>query len=254
MKYQTTPSLNGRLGLAVISILVLLAACSTEDMAFDPSKEAIENQGTQDEEPTEQPSQETTEEAPTYIQPTPATQTTPPGNDGAIDELNCATTREEIKFHWGTDSGDGFENSIYGPYLLNDARTGVHADYDRFVLEFEPDINEPDGSPDSFHVFWADGTPLSMGSGDPISVSGTNALEVFVLGYGYARDESAEPSQAPQSLSPTRTGNLKQAVWDGEFEGVLHWVLGVQEKVDFRVLSIPNPPRLVVDVCRTSSE
>ena len=78
MKYQTTPSLNGRLGLAVISILVLLVACSTEDMAFEPSKEAIDNLGTQDEEPAEQPIQETTEEAPVYIQPTPTTQTTPP--------------------------------------------------------------------------------------------------------------------------------------------------------------------------------
>ena len=254
MKYQTTPSLNGKLGLAAISLLVLLAACSTEDMVFEPSKEAIENQGTQDIEQVDQPTPETTEERPAYIQPTPTSQTITPSNDGAIDELNCAVIREEIKFHWGTDSGDGFENSIYGPYLLNDARTGVHADYDRFVLEFEPDITEPDGSPDSFQVFWADGTPLSMGSGDPISVRGDYALEVFVLGYGYSRDESAEPSQAPQSLSPTRTGNLKQAVWDGEFEGVLHWVLGVEEKVDFRVLSISNPPRLVVDVCRTSSD
>ncbi|MEE3073095.1 MAG: hypothetical protein VX305_02265, partial [Actinomycetota bacterium] len=188
-----------------------------------------------------------------FIQPTPVIQTTPPGYDGAIDELNCATIREEIAFHWGTDSGDGFENSIYGPYLLKDARTGVHADYDRFVLEFETDVNEPNGSPDSFHVFWADGIPLSIGSGDPISVTGGYALEVFVLGYGYSRNESAKPSQAPQSLSPTRTRNLKQAVWDGEFEGVLHWVLGTEERVDFRVLSIPNPPRLVVDVCTTSS-
>ena len=46
-------------------------------------------------------------------------------------------------------------------------RTGVHADYDRFVLEFEPDINEPDGSPDSFHVFWADGIPLIYGEWRP---------------------------------------------------------------------------------------
>ncbi|GIR34694.1 MAG: hypothetical protein CM15mP49_00790 [Actinomycetota bacterium] len=105
--------------------------------------------------------------SPVFIQPTPVIQTTPPGYDGAIDELNCATTREEIKFHWGTDSGDGFENSIYGPYLLNDARTGVHADYDRFVLEFEPDVNEPNGSPDSFHVFWADGIPLIYGERRP---------------------------------------------------------------------------------------
>ena len=253
MKHQTFAPFNGRLLLALISLLALVVACSTEDMVFEPSQEAIENQSAQDVAPVEQPTSEPTENSPVFIQPTPVIQTTPPGYDGAIDELNCATTREEIKFHWGTDSGDGFENSIYGPYLLNDARTGVHADYDRFVLEFEPDTNEPDGSPDSFHVFWADGIPLSMGSGDPISVTGEYALEVYVLGYGYSRNESAEPSQAPQRLSPTRTRNLKQAVWDGEFEGVLHWVLGLEERVDFRVLSIPNPPRLVVDVCTTSS-
>ena len=253
MKHQTFAPFNGRLLLALISLLALVVACSTEDMVFEPSQEAIESQSAQDVAPVEQPTSEPTENSPVFIQPTPVIQTTPPGYDGAIDALNCATTRKEIKFHWGTDSGDGFENSIYGPYLLNDARTGVHADYDRFVLEFEPDTNEPDGSPDSFHVFWADGIPLSMGSGDPISVTGEYALEVYVLGYGYSRNESAEPSQAPQRLSPTRTRNLKQAVWDGEFEGVLHWVLGLEERVDFRVLSIPNPPRLVVDVCTTSS-
>ncbi len=253
MKHQTIAPFNARLLIALILLLSLIVACSTEDMVFEPSQEAIENQSTQDIEPVEQPTPESTKEEPVFIQPTPVIETTPPGYDGALDELNCATATEEIKFHWGTDSGDGFENSIYGPYLLNDARTGVHADYDRFVLEFEPDINEPNGSPDSFHVFWADGIPLSIGSGDPISVTGDYALEVYVLGYGYSRNESADPSQAPQSLSPTRTRNLKQAVWDGEFEGVIHWVLGVEERVDFRVLSIPNPPRLVVDVCTTSS-
>ena len=253
MKNHTIAPFNGRLLLALISLLALIGACSTEDMVFEPSQEAIESQSTQDVEPAQQPAPETTEEAPVYIQPTPAPQTTSPSSDGALDELNCAAPREEMKFHWGTDSGDGFENAIYGPYLLNDARTGVHADYDRFVLEFEPDLNEPDGLPDSFYVFWSEETPQSMGSGEPISVRGEYVLEIFVLGYGYSRDESAEPSQAPQSLTPTRTANLRQAVSDGEFEGVLHWVLGVEERVDFRVLSIPNPPRLVVDVCRASS-
>ena len=90
-------------------------------MVFEPSQEAIENQNTKDVEPIEHLTPESTKESPVFIEPTPVIQTTPPGYDGAIDELNCATTREEIKFHWGTDSGDGFENSIYGPYLLNDA-------------------------------------------------------------------------------------------------------------------------------------
>ena len=253
MRYPNTASLHGRCLLLPVALFALLAACSTEDMVFEPSQQALENDNSQDGEPVEQATSEASEEAPVFIEPTPATQTTPPGNDGKLDELNCAIPKEEITFHWGTDSGDGFENSIYGPYLLTDARTGVHADYDRFVMEFETDPNEPDGSPDSFQILWADGTPLSMGSGEPLSVMGNYALEIFILGYGYSRNDSAEPSQAPRSLSPTRTGNLKQAVWDGEFEGVLHWVLGLEEKADFRVLSISNPPRLVVDVCRTSS-
>ena len=252
MKNRTIAPFNGRLLLALISFLALIVACSTEDMVFEPSQEAIENQNTKDVEPIEQLTPESAKESPVFIEPTPVIQRTPPGYDGAIDELNCATTREEIKFHWGTDSGDGFENSIYGPYLLNDARTGVHADYDRFVLEFETDINEPNGSQIASMCFGLMESHFLWGV-VPISVTGEYALEVFVLGYGYSRNESAEPSQAPQSLSPTRTRNLKQAVWDGEFEGVIHWVLGVDERVDFRVLSIPNPPRLVVDVCTTSS-
>ena len=45
--------------------------------------------------------------------------------------------------------------------------------------------------------------PTIYGYDDPISVTGEYALEVYVLGYGYSRNESAEPSQAPQRLSPS---------------------------------------------------
>lgn len=252
MKYQTTESRNTRYLLSCVTAFLLLIGCSTEDMVFEPSQQAIEEENPQDTQPPEDTALENDQETPVFIQPTPVIPSSPPVNDGKLDELDCANPKQEIKFHWGTDLGDGFENSIYGPYLLDDARTGVHADYDRFVLEFNADPNEPDGSPDSFQLFWATEVPTSMGSGEPISVLGNYALEVFVLGYGYARTESAEPSQAPNVLTPTRTGNLKQAVSDGEFEGVLHWVLGAEEKTDFRVLSISNPPRLVVDICRSS--
>ena len=128
---------NGRLLLALISFLALIVACSTEDMVFEPSQEAIEKQNAKDVEPIEQLTPESTKESPVFIEPTPVIQTTPPGYDGAIDELNCATTREEINFTGEQIQGTDLKNSIYGPYLLNDARTGVHADYDRFVLEFK---------------------------------------------------------------------------------------------------------------------
>ena len=54
MKHQTIAPFNGRLLLALISFLALIVACSTEDMVFEPSQEAIENQSAQDVEPIEQ--------------------------------------------------------------------------------------------------------------------------------------------------------------------------------------------------------
>ncbi|MBT95310.1 MAG: hypothetical protein CL431_05015 [Acidimicrobiaceae bacterium] len=252
MTHRTIALCSTKFLLSSLSALLLLIGCSTEDMVFEPSQQAIEEESSQDARPADESTPENDQETPVFIPPTPVIPSMPPASNVKLDELDCANPKQEIKFHWGTDLGDGFENSIYGPYLLKDARTGVHADYDRFVLEFDTDPNEPDGSPDSFQLFWATDSPTSMGSGEPIPVLGNYALEIFVLGYGYARNESAEPSQAPNLLSPTRTGNLKQAISDGEFEGVLHWVLGTEEKTDFRVLSISNPPRLVVDVCRSS--
>ena len=239
--------------LASYTLFGLLISCSTEDITFEPSPQAVETETSNETENAEESADADLEETPVFIEPTPTISTVPPGNDGVLDELDCANPKDEIAFHWGTDSGDGFENSIYGPYLLTDARTGVHADYDRFVLEFEEDPDELDGAPDSFQILWSSGTPESMGSGEPITIQGTHTLEIYLLGYGYSRDDLAEPSQAPTVLTPTRTSNLRQAIWDGEFEGVLHWILGVEYKTDFRVLSISNPPRLVIDICKSSA-
>ena len=252
MNYQIPAFKNSFFVLATCALFGLLISCSTEDMTFEPSQQAVETENSNDIESAEESVDADLEETPVFIEPTPTISTVPPGNDGVLDELDCANPKDEIAFHWGTDSGDGFENSIYGPYLLKDARTGVHADYDRFVLEFEEDPDEPDGAPDSFQILWSPGTPESIGSGEPITIQGAHTLEIYLLGYGYARNDSAEPSQAPIVLTPTRTSNLRQAIWDGEFEGVLHWILGVENKTDFRVLSISNPPRLVIDICKSS--
>ena len=48
MKNHTIAPFNGRLLLALISLLALIGACSTEDMVFEPSQEAIENQSIKD--------------------------------------------------------------------------------------------------------------------------------------------------------------------------------------------------------------
>ena len=44
------------------------------------------------------------------------------------------------------------------------------------------------------------------------------------------------------------TSVVREVVRSGDFEAVLSWAIGVQERVDFRVQALDDPARLVVDV------
>ena len=65
--------------------------------------------------------------------------------------------------------------------------------------------------------------------------------------YGYDPKTGEQTYTGPSDLKPGPP-SIIEAVATGDFEGVLHWVLGVSEEVDFRVLTLESPPRLVVDV------
>ena len=94
--------------LATCALFGLLISCSTEDMTFEPSQQAVETENSNDIESAEESVDADLEETPVFIEPTPTISTVPPGNDGVLDELDCANPKDEIAFHWGTDSGDGF--------------------------------------------------------------------------------------------------------------------------------------------------
>jgi hypothetical protein len=40
---------------------------------------------------------------------------------------------------------------------------------------------------------------------------------------------------------------VRELVRTGDFEAVLTWAVGLGDKVDFRVLTLEDPPRLAVD-------
>jgi hypothetical protein len=40
---------------------------------------------------------------------------------------------------------------------------------------------------------------------------------------------------------------VREVVRTGDFEAVLSWAVGLDDRVDFRVLTLDGPPRLVVD-------
>ena len=224
-------------------------------MTFEASEQSINEETTPEEKEIPQPTVEEQPTPPTYVAPTPEETESEQKNDGSEPELICSLTEEEISSHWGNDGGDGFENRIYGNYLLKDVRVGSHPEYDRFVMEFEQELDEPDGTPDSYTVYWATEIPRSMGEGSPMFTDqGSAYLEIYALGYAWDREDPSTIGTLPASVSSPRTVNMQEVVSDGEFEGMLHWVIAADEQVGFRVLSIPNPPRLVVDICTSTNE
>jgi hypothetical protein len=51
---------------------------------------------------------------------------------------------------------------------------------------------------------------------------------------------------SPLPISPS-TPEVTQLVRTGGFEDVLTWVVGVRDRVDFRVMTLRNPVRIVID-------
>jgi len=255
---ETMNQQQPNLRLFIISLLavILIAACSTNDMTFEASEQSIDQETNSQEEEAPQPSVEEEPTPPTYVAPTPEETESEQKNDDSEPELTCSLIEGEVREHWGNDGGDGFENRIYGNYLLKDVRVGAHPEYDRFVMEFEEEPDEPDGIPDSYTVYWATEMPTSMGGeGSPMFTDqGSAYLEIYALGYAWDREDPSTIGTLPGSVSSPRTFNMKEVVSDGEFEGMLHWVIAAEKQVGFRVLSIPNPPRLVVDICTSTNE
>ncbi len=249
---QKQPTL--RLLICLLATMTLAIACSTNDMTFEASEQVVPQEIESEVEAETEPEIKEEPTPQTYVAPEPEKTESEQKDDGSEPELTCSLIEEEVSSHWGNDGEDGFENRIYGNYLLKEVRVGSHPEYDRFVMEFREEPDEPDGTPDSYTVAWATEIPRSMGEGAPMFTDQSAAyLEIYALGYAWDREDPSTIGNLPGSVSSSRTSNMKEVVSDGEFEGMLHWVIAAEEQVGFRVLSIANPPRLVVDICTSTN-
>jgi hypothetical protein len=93
---------------------------------------------------------------------------------------------------------------------------------------------------------------------DPPIIADPSGLEVEIAGAAFLQVRM-EPAAGhdPDTGEPTYTGELElkpgleqllEVERTGDFEGVLLWVLGLASKEDFRVDTLQDPPRLVIDV------
>jgi hypothetical protein len=126
--------------------------------------------------------------------------------------------------------------------LLTDVRAGRHEGFDRVVFEFRNVLP-------GYDVRYASRPVREDGSGRVVRIAGGSVVRIRMEN---ALDADLSQASAPLTYTGPRrfkpgTPEVVELVRVGGFEGVLTWVAGLQDPVDFRVTTASAPPRLIVD-------
>jgi hypothetical protein len=123
---------------------------------------------------------------------------------------------------------------------VTDVRAASHETFDRVVFDLDGQ-----GGPPGWRVEYVD-EALDDGSGLPVDVAGDATLQVRISGTGMPMDTGVEEYGGdPVTLT---AGAVQQVVYRFVFEGYTTAFVGVDEPRPFRVFTLTNPTRLVVDV------
>lgn len=137
------------------------------------------------------------------------------------------------------EGGDGIA------YLVR-VEAGRHDGFDRVVWEFN-------GPAPSYRVEYVTGPVAEQGSGQPIEVDGTAALQVIfslASGVDLSGTEPQTIYDGPDRLSDAGTVNVTEVVQTGDFEATLSWAVGVDEITPFTVRRLTDPTRIAVDIAQ----
>jgi hypothetical protein len=130
--------------------------------------------------------------------------------------------------------------------LLERVAVGRHEGYDRVVFQFRGK-----GLP-GYRVEYVEPPLREDGSGAPVTIAGTAFVVVRMepaSGFDLNTGEGELVYKGPKRIEGSSAGTsvVKEAVRTGDFEAVLTWAIGLEEKVDFRVTTAASPSRLIVD-------
>ena len=120
-----------------------------------------------------------------------------------------------------------------------DVRIGRNEGYDRIVFEFEEDELPP------WEVKYV-AQPADCGSGKPVQVGGTGNLQVNMF-IAQAHTPEGEPTIDSNEIVVDYPA-MVEGVQSCDFEALVTWVVGTNGTLPFRVFTLTEPTRLVVDV------
>lgn len=151
-----------------------------------------------------------------------------------VDPLEGAdTTRVEAK-------SSGSETA-----LLERLAIGRHEGYDRVVFQFRDQLP-------GYRVEYVQPPLKEDGSGNPVEIQGDAVVMVRMepaSGFDLTTGEGVMVYKGPRRLEGLASGTsvIRELVRTGDFEAVLSWAIGLEERVDFRVRTATSPARLIVD-------
>jgi hypothetical protein len=132
-----------------------------------------------------------------------------------------------------------------GTALVERVALARHEGYDRVVFQFR---NRLPG----YRVGYVEPPLREDGSGNLVKAEG-NAFVLVRMepasGFDLEVPEGKLIYEGPRRLkgADAGTSTVRELVRVGDFEAVLGWAVGLADRVDFRVLTLEGPPRLVVD-------
>ncbi len=223
------------LSLAAPGLMLVAAACSdvTDDRATPTGAASLPASATA---ATPRPATTTAATATSPRQAATAATTRPPTPpaDGTVDPLGAGQqTPWPVK-----GSADPFP----GVATVIALRAGVHPElggWERIVFEFAGT-----GRPPAL-VQFVD-KAVACGSGQAVVTQGTAVLEVAIAS-AQAHDGSGKAT-IPTTLGSPGGTVINGGVSSCDFEGHVTWDFGLNGKHNFKVSTLTNPPRIVIDI------
>jgi hypothetical protein len=120
---------------------------------------------------------------------------------------------------------------------IDAVRTGTHAGYDRLTIEFS------NGQPASIDVTPQGGTTFTQdGSGQQVTLAGQSGILVSI--------NVADAHSAYSGPTDFKTGysTMVEVRQVGDFEGYVHYGIGLSKAACYRAYILTNPVRLVIDI------
>jgi hypothetical protein len=136
---------------------------------------------------------------------------------------------------------DTSEPSAGAALTVTDVRVGRHDGFDRVVFELGGT-----GTP-GWRVEYVP-EAVEDGSGNVVQLDGDGTLQVMISGSGYPTDTGVAEYEGPKPLRVAETDEVEEVLLGSVFEGSTQAFVGTDEVSPFRVYSLTDPTRVVVEV------